>query len=42
MLRPEKAINQISRELSRIYRKKFGRDLDPELIRDETNNIVNK
>jgi hypothetical protein len=42
MLPSEEAINQISRELSQIYRQKLGRDPDPELIRDEAVNIVDK
>lgn len=42
MVPPEEAINQISRELSQIYRQKLGRDPDPELIRDEAVNIVEK
>lgn len=38
----EEAIKKISQELSQIYRQKFGRDPDSELIRDEAENIVDK
>jgi hypothetical protein len=42
MLPPEEAINQISRELSQIYRQTFGRSPDAELVRDEAVHIVEK
>ena len=42
MLPPEEAIKKISLELSQIFRKKFGRDLDSELIKDKAENIVKK
>ncbi len=42
MLPQEEAIEQISLELSQIYRKEFGRDADPELIREEAEHIVEK
>jgi hypothetical protein len=42
MLPQEEAIKKISLELSQIFRKRFGRDPDSELIRDEAENIVKK
>lgn len=42
MLPQEEAIKKISLELSQIYRKTFGRDLNSEVIRDEAKNIVEK
>ena len=42
MLPQEEAIKKISLELSQIFRKKFGRDLDSELIKDKAENIVKK
>ena len=38
----EEAIKKISLEISQIFRKKFGRDLNSELIRDKANNIMDK
>ena len=42
MLPPEEAIKKISLELSQIFRQRFGRDLDSELVREEAENIVEK
>ena len=42
MLPQEEAIKKISLELSQIYRKRFGRDLSSELIKDKEGNIVKK
>jgi hypothetical protein len=42
MVPQEEAIEKISLELSRIYRKTFGREPNSELIRDEAENIVSK
>ena len=42
MLPPEEATRKISLELSQIFRKKLGRDLNSELIRDKANNIMDK
>ena len=42
MLPQEEAIRKISLELSQIFRKKFGRDLNSELTRDKTKNIMDK
>jgi hypothetical protein len=42
MLPQEDAIKEICLELSQIYRKRFGRDLDSELIRAEAENIVKR
>jgi hypothetical protein len=42
MLPREEAIKMISRELSQIFRKSLGRDPDPELIKAEAENIVEK
>jgi hypothetical protein len=41
-IKQAEAIQKISLELSQIYRKKFGKDPDAELIRDEAENIVAK
>jgi hypothetical protein len=38
----EEAIQKISLELSRIYRQKFGRYPNSELIREEAENIVDR
>ncbi len=40
MLPQEEAIKEICLELSQIYRKRLGKDLDSELIRAEAENIV--
>ena len=42
MLPQEEAIKKISLELSQIFRKKFGRDLNSELTRDKAKNIMDK
>jgi hypothetical protein len=42
MLPQEEAIKKISLELSQIFRKKFGRDLNSELTRDKAQNIMDK
>lgn len=42
MLPTEEAIKQISLELSQIFRKKFGSDLNSELVKDKAENIVKK
>ena len=42
MLPQEEAIKKISLELSQIFRKKFGRDLNSELIKVKAENIVKK
>ena len=42
MLPQEEAIQKISLELSQIFRQRFGRDLDSELVREEAENIVEK
>jgi len=42
MLPQEEAIRKISLELSQIYRKRFGRDLHSELIKNKAENIVDK
>lgn len=42
MLPQEEAIKKISLELSQIFCKKLGRDLNSELIRDKANNIMDK
>ena len=42
MLPPEEAIKKISLELFQIFRKRFGRDLDSELVREEAENIAEK
>jgi ribosomal protein S17E len=42
MLLQEESVKEISRELSQIYRKQFGRDPNVVLIRDEAENIVKK
>jgi len=42
MLPQEEAIKKISLELSQIFRKKFGSDLNSELIRDKGEIFVEK
>ena len=42
MLPQEEAVKKISLELSQIFRQRFGRDLDSELVREEAENIVEK
>ena len=47
MLPPEEAIKKISLkkislELSQIFRQKFGRDLNSDLTRDKSKNIMDK
>ncbi|MEW6386157.1 MAG: hypothetical protein AB1491_01385 [Thermodesulfobacteriota bacterium] len=42
MLTPEAAIKMISLELSQIYRQKFGREPDSDLIREEAEDIVER
>jgi len=42
MLPPEEAIKKISLELSQIFPKKFGRDLNSELINDKIEIFVKK
>jgi hypothetical protein len=41
-IKQAEAIRKISLELPQIYRRKFGKDPDAELIRDEAENIVAK
>ena len=42
MLTPEAAIKKISLELSKIYRQKFGKEPDSDLIREEAEDIVER
>jgi hypothetical protein len=42
MLLQEESVKEISRKLSQIYRKQFGRVPDAGLIQDEAENIVAK
>ena len=42
MLLQEESLKEITRELSQIYRKQFGRYPDAGLIKDEAENIVKK
>jgi hypothetical protein len=42
MLPQEEAIKKIRLELSQIFRQKFGKDLNSELIKDKPENIMDK
>ena len=40
ILQEEQAVNQLSAELARIYLENIGKEADPELVREEAEDLV--
>ena len=40
ILQEEQAVNQLSAELARIYLENIGKEADPELVREEAEELV--